>query len=302
MFNSPKNGLELKANSIDLALESDFTFKYIISVKGQANIKISKINIDFEVDVGTQKANDTDQLAPKLTVSKVTIGINPDDVDIKLTGSGAVVRIASIFIPLIKSTILPEIVTQIESQVKTIVATTIDTDLADFGTHFTFPGLGGFSLDYAQLNGGPRVMNKQFAMDLNGTAYNANKIVKSKWTPPLFNSLDIHGKQVGGYISDYVLNTMFEAGFSTGYPLNITGVLDLLNITLTTTEIELILPGIVAKYGADQPVGLSVKFITAPSEIHFTAKDGGSGDISILLDWYVKGENAVHASLSHNTG
>jgi len=36
-----------------------------------------------------------------------------------------------------------------EDQIKTIVATTIDTDLADFGTHVTFPDLAGVSLDYA---------------------------------------------------------------------------------------------------------------------------------------------------------
>jgi len=104
---SPANGLELKANGISVAMDADFTFKYIITIAGKADINITSIGIDFEMDFSTQKANDSAQLAPKLTVSKVSINVNPDDVNIKLSGSSAVIRIASIFIPLIKSTILP---------------------------------------------------------------------------------------------------------------------------------------------------------------------------------------------------
>jgi hypothetical protein len=127
-------------------------------------------------------------------LERVTVNINPDNVNIKLSGSSAVIKIASIFIPLIKSTILPQIVNQMEDQIKTIVSTTIDTDLADFGTHVTFPDLAGASLDYAQLNGGPRIKNKVFTMDLNGTFFNAEKPAATKYAPYEFDSSDLKGK------------------------------------------------------------------------------------------------------------
>lgn len=101
------NGIELKTQGVKVSVDADFEFKYIISVAGKADINITDIGVDFEADLSTQKANDSDQLAPNLTISKVVVNINPDDVNIKLSGSSAVVRIASIFIPLIKSTILP---------------------------------------------------------------------------------------------------------------------------------------------------------------------------------------------------
>jgi len=126
---------------------------------------------------------------------------------------------------MIKSTIIPQLVSKIEDQVKTIVSTTIDTDLADFGTHATLPQLAGATLDYAQLNGGPRIKGKEWSMDLNGTSYNALKPAASKWSPSAFDGTQIKGKELGGYASDFVLNTVFEAGFSTGNELDITALL-----------------------------------------------------------------------------
>lgn len=48
-------------------------------------------------------------MAPKLKVQKSDITINPDDIDVTLSGS-LVAKIASVFIPLFKSTIIPLVV------------------------------------------------------------------------------------------------------------------------------------------------------------------------------------------------
>lgn len=69
------------------------------------------------------------ELAPKLEVSNVNVAINPDDIDIKLSGS-LVSKIASVFIPLFKKTLIPMIVDDLEAQVKDLVDKTIDMELA----------------------------------------------------------------------------------------------------------------------------------------------------------------------------
>lgn len=68
-----------------------------------------------------------------LTVSAVEIDLDVSNVDIKLTG-GAVTKIARILIPLIKNTIIPEVIKKAEELIPTIINTTIDQDLAKYGT------------------------------------------------------------------------------------------------------------------------------------------------------------------------
>ena len=112
-LDSANNGLELKASQVSAHLTSDFTYKYLfITATGGMDVKIKNINMDFEVGLGTQPGTPTTELAPKLTAQKVAVAINPDDVDITLSGS-FVAKIAGVFIPLIKSTIIPTIVQQV---------------------------------------------------------------------------------------------------------------------------------------------------------------------------------------------
>jgi len=64
-----------------------------------------------------------------LTVQKFNVNINPDDIDIVLSGS-LVAKIASVFIPLFKSTLIPMIVNDLIKTVTTTINTTVDQDLA----------------------------------------------------------------------------------------------------------------------------------------------------------------------------
>lgn len=88
---------------------SDFTFKYLfVKVSGKANINIKNIGVDAQIGLEEQQTRYSD-MAPKIDVQKLDFNINPDDVDIKLTG-GAVAKIASILVPLIKSSLIPTII------------------------------------------------------------------------------------------------------------------------------------------------------------------------------------------------
>jgi len=65
------------------------------------------------------------------------------------------------------------------------------------------------------------------------------------------------------YISDYVLNTAFEAGFLTGNTLDITYLLEnYLNVTVTTDNLGVVIPEILTKYGSGKAIGLSGKFVS----------------------------------------
>jgi len=59
-----------------------------------------------------------------------------------------VAKIAEILIPLLKSTIIPEMVTQIETQVRQTIDVKVNQDLETYGSQITVPFLAGASLDY----------------------------------------------------------------------------------------------------------------------------------------------------------
>lgn len=173
---NPDNALELVANNLQANLVCDFKYKYGITVDGKANIAIKKMNADIELGLTTQPGTPSTDVAPKITADKVAININPDDIDIKLSGS-LVSKIASVFIPLFKSTLIPMIVDDLTSQIKTIVDTTIDDDLAKYGTQAEIPYLAGVTFDYGELNGGFKVSTDQVLSGaLNGTFFDAEKV------------------------------------------------------------------------------------------------------------------------------
>ena len=151
-LDSAKNGVELKATGITTTMTSDFTFKYIITVSGKANIVIKNMGVDVEFGVTTQPGTPASELAPLLSVAKSLITINPDDVDIKLSG-GLVTKIANILIPLIKSSLIPQIVSTVESTVTDIVTKTIDPELKEYGNQILIPFLAGVTFDYSQYGG-----------------------------------------------------------------------------------------------------------------------------------------------------
>ena len=147
------NAVELVADNLQANLVCDFSYKFGLTVKGKANIAIKKMNVDLELGISTQQGTPSTDVAPKILADKVAVNINPDDIDIKLSGS-LVSKIASVFIPFFKSTLIPMIVDDLTAQIKTIVETTVDQDLAQFGTQAEIPYLAGVTFDYGEMEGG----------------------------------------------------------------------------------------------------------------------------------------------------
>jgi len=219
------NDMNLVANNLMADLKCDFSYKYGVTVKGNADINIKKLNMDLAIGFSTQPGVPATELAPKLEVSNVNVAINPDDIDIKLSGS-LVSKIASVFIPLFKKTLIPMIVDDLETQVKDLVDKTIDMELAKDGTQALIPYLAGVTFDFAQMAGGPQISTDGvFSMVVNGTFFDAEDVKPSAYTPAAWSPRDPNGKMFQGYLTDYTLNTAFESGFQTGNTLDITELL-----------------------------------------------------------------------------
>merc|ERR1712166_199003 len=241
------NGAELVADGVTAHMTGDFSYTYWITVTGSVDVKVNKMGVDMEIDVSEQKSAQGEN-APKLKVQKSAITINPDDLDISLSGS-LVAKIASVFIPMFKSTIIPLVVEQVQAQIGTMADTTINQDLVVYGSQETIPYLAGVTGDYAQYGAGATMTaDKNFEMSVLGYFFNKNVA-----TP-----------------SEYTVNTLLEAGFSTGNTLDITYLLSKLNVTVTTDNLGVLIPEILTKYGKGKAIGLSGKFITKEGKVTMT--------------------------------
>jgi hypothetical protein len=127
-MDSANTAIELNAMKIETTATSDFTFKYIIKVNGQADITIKNMSVDAKLGISTQDSAISGDVAPKLIVDTLKVNIDPKDVDVKLSG-GSVAKIASVLIPLIKNSLIPTIVDTVQTKVKTLIETTVDADL-----------------------------------------------------------------------------------------------------------------------------------------------------------------------------
>lgn len=208
------NGLELKAMDNTAHVTSDFTFSYLfITASGKADIKVNKAGVDALVDVSNQAGTPSYDQAPKLTLGELDITINPDDVDIQLSGGSLVTKIANILIPLLKSTVIPQVVSQAKSTVSDLINTTVDQDLQQYGSQAVIPYLAGVTFDYGQMGDGLKISETVAQGNINGTFFDANKITKWAQGPASFNAHDPKGKQAQGYVTQYMLNTALYSGW-----------------------------------------------------------------------------------------
>lgn len=262
------NGVELFASGVGVTISSNFKYTYWITVSGEAAIKIQKASVDVEVDLSEQTTSNG-QKAPYLTVQKVNINVNPDNVDITLTG-GLASKIAGAFIPYLKSTVIPDVITTLETTIKTGIDTTINADIAEYGTHITIPELGGVTADYAQMETNAQINSAStFEMTVNGTFYNANHTAATVYPDPVaFDVIKAGGRSLQGHLTQYVVNTALEAAYTSDNELNVSTLLyQLLKVNITTTSFKDVLPQMITKYGENVTMDLSGKLITKKTYI-----------------------------------
>lgn len=291
-------GVELKAQGVSATIKSDFSYKYIITCTGQIAIDVKTLGMDLELDLLTQQGTPSYDVAPKLAVQKTDIQIDPKNVDITLTG-GLVAKIASVFIPFVKSTVLPTVVTTVQGLIKDTIDGEVNTDLNVYGTQEELPQFGGVVADYGQMAKHDQITSEgYFEMAVNGTFFDKNHVHAYDITPAAFPVRNPNGKTLQGHLTDYTINTFARAGFSTGNTLDVTAILKkLVNLTVTTDNLGVVIPEILTKYGSGKAVGLSGKFITQPCAVKFT-KSNAEADIWIAITASVDGAEAIYAEFN----
>jgi len=89
---------------------------------------------------------------------------------------------------------------------------------------------------------------------------------------------------------------MFAAGYATGNELDISYLLSLVNLTITTGELGLVIPEFITKYGNNTPVNITASFADAPSTSTI-APDGQGVTINARVQFGVNGDLALAATM-----
>lgn len=183
-----------------------------------------------------------------------------------------------------------------------MIETTIDQDLAKYGTRITFPYLAGVTLDLAQMLGGPKVTTDSVLEGaLDGTFFDINAPETYTFDPVAFPLRNPAGKTLQGYLTDYVVNTNLIAAYDTGNTLDITTIIQkLLNYTVTTDDVAIVLPEILTKYGSGQAVSIKGAFVNAPGKASFAA-DSDSIQLNLSVALSVGDEVALTAEFDAAT-
>lgn len=152
------------------------------------------------------------------------------------------------------------------------------------------------------MTSGPVIQDDVFSMSLNGTFFDAEKVQASEYSPVEFTVHDPAGKNLQGYLTDYVLNTAFESGFLTGNTLDITYLLDhFLSVDITTDNLGILIPEVLTKYGSGKVVGIKGNFAKAESQAHFVpGKASAQGNLAATIT--IDGEDAIVAEFDSMQG
>lgn len=176
--------------------------------------------------------------------------------------------------------------------------TQLNTDLYEYGTNTTIPYLAGVTADYG-LASGPTIGSASASISANGTFYDKAHPWTKAYTPAAITPTDLKGKELQVYLTQYLLNTMFDAGFTTGNTLDITYLLEkYLGLAVTTDNLSVVIPQMLTKYGSGKNCTIKGKFITAPSSVG-VATTGYKIDASLQVTIAVGEDTALFASLPH---
>lgn len=116
-------------------------------------------------------------------------------------------KIAKILIPLLKNSVIPSIVNQVEKTATDAIDKQLDDDLKLYGTQATLDGFDkDITVDYGMIGNSPSVKNGMLAIEANGTFFSKTA---GTYQPRDIPAFDEGGKNLQVHLADYVLNTLF---------------------------------------------------------------------------------------------
>jgi len=295
------NSIGLSSTGVGAHITADFSYKFLIStISGSMDIQITDAGLDTTVDLSTQTVASLGELAPALNCESVDLKVDADNVAITLSG-GAVDKIASTLISLLKSSILPEIITTVEDSLKTVINTTANQDLQEYGVQEVIPNFGGLAIDYSEISG-PQISSDSsyLKLDVNGTWFDSSDMTfDPQLTPASFDLRDASGKDLQLYITEYFINTLFASAYNTGNNLDLTALLEqYFNVTVDASALAFVLPEFKDVYAEGTTIEIAGKLINEAGIAHFTADGGAYTKFDLEVDIKADGAEAIKADLS----
>lgn len=102
------------------------------------------------------------------------------------------------------------------------------------------------------------------------------------------------------YVTEYLLNTAFEAAFGISQYLDITALVEKYgNYTLTTDNFEFAIPELLAKYGQGKRVDMRINLSDFNQSLCNMTTSGIALDLSLNLELLVANDTAVKVEMGH---
>jgi hypothetical protein len=260
----------------------------LISAKGwfKASFKDGGIALKVSFPIHTQIVNG--RQIPKIDVTNFNLGFDTRKITISI-GGGILADIGDLFIGLFKSTIIKQIANSINSKVPGSLSSSIQSFLVASNGMLSLPYGIGFDFQFPQ---DPQVTTQTIGLYLNATFFNTKRGYKVPVETPItdmklnFTAKNYITVDTSTYTVDSALLTMHDRNI-----FNITITQKLLGPILgpkylNTTFLDTILPGIEAKFGANQPAVINFATLKHPTSFFNPGEIGVSvtGAITVSVN------------------
>jgi len=144
------------------------------------------------------------------------------------------------------------------------------------------------------MNGGPTVTTDNvLEVTVNGTLFDIHDPAAIAELPASFNVRNPAGKTFQAYLTDYVINSALDASFRTGNFVDVTHLLSLVNVTLTTDDIGTVFPEILTKYGSGKNVTIDLEFVNTTSSAKITTEVEATAYVNLGIQ--IEGQSVMSA-------
>jgi hypothetical protein len=209
---------------------------------------------------------DNHKLVPRMNLENFKIKLDSNDVEITISDS-IVAWACNLFIYFFKSSILPGIVHQMETAVPKDLNSDVNTFMKET-QGLLDTGFYGMGLDFSYASP-PAISKDHLQLFMNGTIYDYAKgetvssdgfaVMSVDETTKEAIQMGVSGQMVDSLASFMHTSDVFDITVNQTH-VSLAGV----NITLDTDTMENALPGMIDRYGHNEPVEFRINTYTPP--------------------------------------
>ena len=288
-LSSADNAVKIQAANVAGKITGSFKYAWLlIRLHGDFEAEIKQGGATFYASMPLIEQYQANTMLPAIKFDMFSLQIDASKIDISISGS-ITADVLNLFIQLFKGFLVNIIENEINKQTPIMMTSMINTMIYNSHGLLVMEKLGGFGFDFAYTSV-PVVSDTQIDLFFNATFLNSSFGLISPnegFADVLIDPATIDCMQVD--ISQYTIDSLFltlhEGGKLSVY------LSQALIPALTTTTLEAFLPGLVAKYGDEMPMGIQISTHEAPRTI---LKENEMGaNIGIDLRFIVEGQGTA---------